>query len=580
MKRLTTDEFIKKALDVHGDKYDYSRVVYVKSQAKVVIICPEHGEFEQTPCNHLNGKGCKLCAIANSSAKRRITLEDFIRRARAEHGDKYDYSKVSIVNIDTPVEILCPEHGLFKQSPYLHMKGCGCPSCGHNKTIARTSLTTLRFIEKSRKIHGEEYDYSQVNYVNNHTKVCIICRTHGEFWQTPQTHIEGGGCPECYGTPKKSLEQFINESKRVHGDSFNYDEVDYKSARKKVRIICPIHGQFEQVPYNHLKGHGCPKCAGLFVGNTQEFIEKATMIHKDAYDYSSVEYVNTKTKVCIICKKHGEFWQAPNGHLAGHGCPECQGRNMNTEKFIEKARAIHGYKYDYSKTRYKRGKDEVIIICPEHGEFLQSPTKHLQGHGCPKCAGRNRTTEDFINDARKVHGNEYDYSKAKYLDATTPVCIICPKHGEFWQTPNAHINSGNCCPKCSSSRLENSMRKFLSDHSIVFVEQKTFSWLRLRNSLHLDFYLPEYHVAIECQGIQHFKPVEYFGGEEKFILEQYKDSLKKEKCEKHNIRLFYFSDLGIEYPYEVYEDLDMLLQKIEACKHEDKKIEPDLTAGL
>lgn len=194
---------------------------------------------------------------------------------------------------------------------------------------------------------------------------------------------------------------------------------------------------------------------------TKDFIRRAKEVHADKYDYSKVEYKGCNVPITIICPKHGEFVQRPNHHLSGRGCVLCgldkisKCSKSNTEKFIKKAVEIHGNKYDYSKVDYKGCKEKVTIICPIHGEFQQSPNGHLSGRGCQKC-GRiyrryARCTESsgsFINHARKVHGNKYDYSKVKYKGSEIPICLICPLHGEFWIAARDHLD-GRGCRKCT-----------------------------------------------------------------------------------------------------------------------------------
>ena len=170
----------------------------------------------------------------------------------------------------------------------------------------------------------------------------------------------------------------------------------------------------------------------------ETFIAKSHKIHGYKYDYSKVNYTNCKEKVCIICHEHGEFWQTPDSHIQGHGCPKCnKSYKLDTKNFIKKAEKIVKEKYGYSKVKYINTITlRFVVSCPEHGEFWQRPNGHLNGKGCSKCAGKNKTTEEFIKEAVKLQGLKYDYSKIKYINATTKVCIICPEHGEFWQTPN------------------------------------------------------------------------------------------------------------------------------------------------
>ena len=178
---------------------------------------------------------------------------------------------------------------------------------------------------------------------------------------------------------------------------------------------------------------------------TDVFIKRAKNIHSNKYDYSSVEYNGTHTKVSIICPIHGKFEQTPHHHLMGMGCPYCGGtKKLTTEDFINRAKQIHGNEYDYSKVKYIDNKTKLCIICPKHGEFWTTPVQHITlGQNCPMCSHRSYkyTNDEFIKRAREVHGDRYDYSKVKYTSNHKQVCIICPKHGEFWQTPAKHINA-------------------------------------------------------------------------------------------------------------------------------------------
>lgn len=195
-----------------------------------------------------------------------------------------------------------------------------------------------------------------------------------------------------------TTEEFVEKAKAVHGNKYNYSKVEYISIRTKVTILCPIHGEFEQNPHDHINNKGCPKCGREKVDKSQrhtleQFIDKAKIVHENSiYDYSKVNYVNNKTKVTIVCQEHGEFQQKPDKHLAGHHCPKCANINISKaqrdtlEEFISKAKLVHGDKYDYSKVVYTNNKTKVIIICKEHGEFKQKAENHINQQGCPSCA--------------------------------------------------------------------------------------------------------------------------------------------------------------------------------------------------
>uniref|UniRef100_A0AAU8GGL7 Homing endonuclease n=1 Tax=Salmonella phage vB_STmST19_KE08 TaxID=3161165 RepID=A0AAU8GGL7_9CAUD len=237
---------------------------------------------------------------------------------------------------------------------------------------------------------------------------------------------------------------------------------------------------------------------------TEEFIADARKVHGDRYDYSKVEYVNAKTKVCVICPEHGEFWQIPNDHLNKHGCFLCGGSSKgSTNLFIEKARLLHGKRYDYSKVFYVNAKTKVKIICKHHGEFMQSPNDHLNGRGCAMCKSDKMsreqllTSNDFILSARIRHGDRYDYGKVNYIGSKEKVCITCHAHGDFMMRPNDHLN-GQCCPKCSSV--------FSKGESEVFELIKRYypdAQQRVRGvipPLELDIYIPSLKLAVEYNG--------------------------------------------------------------------------------
>ena len=261
MQKLTTKEFVKRAKEVHGDKYDYSKTKYVNAGVKVCITCSVHGDFYISPHAHLGGQGCRKCGIKITSIKNsEKPRNEFIEKARKKHGDKYDYSKVEYVNQHTPVCIICPEHGEFWQSPKQHLSSRGCIKC----SMPNRNLTIEKFIEKAREKHGNKYDYSKVDSIKRGIKVCIICPEHGEFWQEPYKHLYGSGCRRCtepnFGM---ILEEFIEKAREKHGSKYDYSKVEYVNQKTPVTIICPEHGEFEQSPAQHLKGQGCPNCAGI-----------------------------------------------------------------------------------------------------------------------------------------------------------------------------------------------------------------------------------------------------------------------------------------------------------------------------
>ena len=237
-------------------------------------------------------------------------------------------------------------------------------------------------------------------------------------------------------------------------------------------------------------------------------------------------------------------------------------RRLTQEEFIEKAKQVHGNKYDYSKSVYKNRRTKVCIICPEHGEFWQFPDNHvLNKNNCPYCAKKKKkTTDEFISDAKKIHGNRYDYSKVDYKNAYTKICIICPEHGEFWQTPHSHLGMKCGCKNCKKSLFESAVEKVLNEKNVKFIYQYYPEFLSENKShLSLDFYLPDYNIAIECQGEQHFKAIDFAGKGKEWAENLYKsnierDSKKKKICKENNLEIVY-----INFNDNVYEKINEIL---------------------
>lgn len=258
-KKLTIIEFIEKAFMIHGNSYDYSLFIYKGNKIKSNIKCKVCSNiFQQTPNNHLKGQGCPKCKYIKIGNIKRLTLKEFIEKARLIHGDKYDYSKVIYINAVNKICIVCHNHGEFWQTPNAHLSNRGCPICKSVKIGNLTRLTLKQFIEKARAIHGDKYDYSEVIYNGIFNKVCIICSIHGEFWQTAHNHLNGQGCPSCNSskgeqTIKNILDKhninYIREYK-LPEILINY-EIDFYLP--DYNLLIEFHGiqHYEYIPFLH-----------------------------------------------------------------------------------------------------------------------------------------------------------------------------------------------------------------------------------------------------------------------------------------------------------------------------------------
>ena len=602
-KKKSRDEIIKKAKDLYGDRFDYSLYNGENVHDKCTIICKKHGEFITTMHQHLDRRGnggCPECKKEKTSKTKRKEAEKFIEDAKEKYGNKYDLSKVNYFKSDRKITIICHEkdrfgreHGEFQITPNNFLRGRECPKC--RKLNRRTEE---EFIVEAKLVHGDKFDYNLINFKNMDTPIKIKCNTCGEiFDQTPTSHLQGNGCPNCkYRTISKKLsmgkEEFIKRAKEIHGDRYDYSKVDYKNNSTPVTIICPIHGEFKQKPINHLRGNNCPKCSHRSTKYTnEEFKERLKEIYGGTLDYSKdITYNGKKSNITLYCKEHGEFTKKASLVLQGHGCPKCTFKKkgdvhrLSTEEFIRKAREIHGDRFDYSKTEYKSMREPVTITCKIHGDFKQTPMSHLIGNGCQKCGIENRSEifrlpkEEFVKRSNKVHNSKYDYSLVEYNNIHEKVKIICPIHGEFIQEAKLHME-GCGCPKCNSSKSEKEIEILLQENNINYIWQyKNKEIFGLKS---IDYYLTDYNIAIECQGIQHFKPTKFGHKEESQYSFEYvisNDLNKYNECKNNHIDIIYyisnlpklskekilkdFNPNGIYSNENLFDDKSLLMRKI------------------
>ena len=368
-----------------------------------------------------------------------------------------------------------------------------------------------------------DYDTSQIYYTNMYEPFTLICKNHGAFETTKSfvsNRIKGLRkgrlllplCPECIkelsleenispkdkniirnilklnnkATPsKQTTEAFIERAKSIHGNKYDYSLTEYKSAHSKIKFKCNrCGGIIEQQACDHLRTQGgCRKCGEKESHEPRKLTEK-------------------------------QFWESV--------------LNYNKEK---------NWNLDFSKSIFKGLNSLITFKCPIHGDISKKARELYKGHGCQKCGCEangikaRKSTEQFIKDAKKVHGDYYDYSEVDYKTAFTKIKIIDPEYGPFFMAPNSHLN-GQGFGKISNG--EKIIRYYFLQHNICFEKEKTFKDLRsdTQTPLRFDFYLPDLNTCIEFQGEQHFKPVSYFGGEESFKKLKENDNKKVEWCSR------------------------------------------------
>lgn len=378
-----------------------------------------------------------------------------------------------------------------------------------------------------------------------------------------------------------------------------HNECEWYGVYTYLKIKCNICGNEWFVTYNSFinMDTNCTKCAKKIhsqvassyskVKLTKEVIlERILQTCKDN-NISFLSFKNEDEKItikskfilkCNICNNEWETTYV-NFYLKKHYCKQCNYKNraeiktLTTEEVIRRLKTVHP-EYDYSETVYVRNDVPIVVICPKHGRFETTYTRLYSGYGCPTC-GRERTissntyTIEEIQEMIKPIQNsldEIDYSTYKNLKIETR--FICSKHGEYWMPMGDYLH-GHRCPKCKSSKLENEIRQLLTDKNIEFIEQYRCDWLGLQS---LDFYLPKYNIAIECQGQQHFFPVDFGSKGDNYANERFEytkqlDENKLKLCTEHGINIIYYSNLGIEYPYNVIENKEELLTEIYKCQN-------------
>lgn len=323
--------------------------------------------------------------------------------------------------------------------------------------------------------------------------------------------------------------------------------------------------------------------------NNEQFIQKVKEAHGNSLNFDKTVFNgNFNDKVVVICPIHGDFLITAKHLLySKQGCKQCKidKQKLTQEECLNRIKNIHGDKYDLSKVKYINSRTPITLICQEHGEFQITPNSIFHQHaGCQKCGYKSmqsknaKILEEFITEASAIHDNSYDYSNIIYVNNKTPIEITCKKCGHTFKVrPDNHLKLRSGCPKCKQSKLELDIEHLLSINNLTFTFEQMFDWLRCNNSrLSLDFYLPNYNIAIECQGEQHFSPVDFANrGKEWAIKEfnkiQIRDREKLRLCEEHGIKILYYSNLTQYDNFlgnKLYHSTEEILETIKGIKLE------------
>lgn len=371
--------------------------------------------------------------------------------------------------------ITCRKHGDFKQRPFDHYAGQGCPKCGADRRIQATRSDPEMILNKIKNIYGDRFDYSKFNYIKDDTKVTLICPIHGDFDKPYRGLLRGIGCSQC------------------HHDSISL--------------------------------------------TTEQFVIRSNASHDYFYDYSKSVCSRGSDKVIIGCPVHGEFTQNALAHASGVGCKACSTDRVRVtlEEFKERSTKKHNGKYSYDKSVLENVSEKITITCPTHGDFRQIASAHMSGRICSKCryAMLSYSEEEYKAMVTKVHGDNYGLDNLGYVTLDHPVHVECQKHGRVKIKKAHYLLRGSGCSKCSGSNPEKLIGGYLEGFGILYDREFVIEGYRYR----YDFLLIDYQVLIEYHGEQHYRSVLYYGGDEALIKRQAADEEKVKLARKNGYKL-------------------------------------------
>lgn len=368
----------------------------IETLKDLVAYDPVSGVFRWRKTVSNRAKAGSLCGCKTKSGHVVLRL----------NGKLYQASKLAWAYVygAAPATKLRFKNGDSSDNSIANLEESGIASTKPRKPreVFKERISREEWLRRFASRHGNTYDYRDVEISGATAKVTIICRKHGPFQQSPTDHALGRGCRKCANEGnglkfRRTMAQVISRFRCVHGDAYDYSTVtDADLGTGKVTITCREHGPFEQLISSHLGGHGCRKCYDATIGERSikpwhEMLEAFTEAHGDRYCYSESSYQNAKSRVTIVCKDHGPFDQVAADHAAGHGCPACarvttsNARREGDEYFLEKAKALGDNKYEYRRVVRSGRTTRIEIICPDHGPFMQIAGDHYRGNGCPAC---------------------------------------------------------------------------------------------------------------------------------------------------------------------------------------------------
>lgn len=476
------------------------------------------------------------------------------------------------IDARTPILHYCNKHNVFwKISPSNALKGKGCSGCLSEKLHNRFTKTHEQYVNDVKKVNPDITVLER--YIDSSTPILHYCQRHDITWKPfPSNILKGYGCVEC-GKEKfkekrlKSNEQYILELKNKHSHLKVIDE--YIDSRTPITHLCTIHNVYWKIsPSNALKGNGfCTECKNDYMRSIlgmshSQYVNKVSTINPNIEVIG--RYINENTKILHHCLIHDIYWNiTPYSILRGCGCFKCriekikQSNTLSNDEYVAYLKELNQTVINIEL--YINMKTPILHKCLIHDVLWKtSPSSVLQGAGCSKCCSEklslklSKTHNEYVNELQNI--NPDIIAIEEYSGANTPILHKCLIDGNEWYTAPTCTLSGYGCPICRESKGERKIHTWLDKHNIPFIFQKKFQDCKNIRALPFDFYLPEYNLAIEYDGKQHYEPIEFFGGEKDFKKTQYNDNIKNEYCKNNGIKL-----LRIPYFKNVEEELEQFL---------------------
>ncbi len=572
-----TESWIAKAKLVFTEnEYSFENSVYINSTTKISFFCNRcKKERSKYPATMLHTrKGCSTCDQEKLRIKRLEKKKSELLPKLLKEWPTYTFDLSNFSTMAKNIDYTCDEGHQRKGTPNNLLGGSGCRICGNKKQARARRTRKSDWVEKARKVHGNKYGYHLVDETFTQKSLqTIFCyeEGHGEFLCRPSNHVSlKRGCWRCGGKKESragisqklrvSQDEFIKRAEAAHPHGlYDFSKSIYSGQNELTQFYCRYHKQdYKILPVNLWRGAGCYDCgvnksASSQSLNYSEFLAKCLDSHEDDYDYSMVDYVNASTKVIVGCPEHGTWEVLPSNHMYGKSrCPVCSSRDAgkkrsvvntkDTEWFVSKAQKVHGFKYDYSNTKYKNSREKLWIDCTidEHGPFEQWPRIHLEGKGCPICGRESAAAlarlspEEIISRFTEIHRGRYDYSQAEIYGTDSYIKIGCPEnnHGPFKQKVSTHLE-GKGCPKCSLSKGETAVARILEKNEIDFEVEFGIKDGIDSKILRYDFLISGQKILLEYDGEQHYRPVTFGGMSEEKAIEVH--NLIKSRDERKNV---------------------------------------------